>query len=129
MRSLAQQSRYCPVFEFLSVRIVPIYAPVNAKPIAATTILTLGASMSDAVSDDVKAWQARSLDALHPILYLDSIHVEVRDRRRRIAAARQALFACSVLQHHAVRRGIPAEAALLGAHVAQAGKRDVGAAD
>jgi putative transposase len=36
-------------------------------------------SVTDAVSDDVKAWQARPLDALYPILYLDCIHVKVRD--------------------------------------------------
>jgi putative transposase len=36
-------------------------------------------SVTDAVSDDVKAWQARPLDAIYPILYLDCIHVKVRD--------------------------------------------------
>lgn len=40
---------------------------------------TLISSVTDAVSDDVKAWQARPLDALYPILYLDCIHVKVRD--------------------------------------------------
>ena len=37
-------------------------------------------SVTDAVSDDVKAWQARPLDALYPILYLDCIHVNRCDR-------------------------------------------------
>lgn len=36
-------------------------------------------SVTDAVSDDMKVWQARPLDALYPILYLDCIHVKVRD--------------------------------------------------
>jgi len=36
-------------------------------------------SVTDGVSEDVKAWQARPLDALYPILYLDCIHVKVRD--------------------------------------------------
>ncbi|MEO7497646.1 MAG: IS256 family transposase [Massilia sp.] len=36
-------------------------------------------SVTDAVSEDVKVWQARPLDALYPILYLDCIHVKVRD--------------------------------------------------
>jgi hypothetical protein len=31
------------------------------------------------LSEDVKVWQARPLDALYPILYLDCIHVKVRD--------------------------------------------------
>jgi putative transposase len=35
--------------------------------------------VTDAVSEDVKAWQARPLDALYPILYLDCTHVKVRD--------------------------------------------------
>lgn len=40
---------------------------------------TLISNVTDAVSEDVKAWQARPLDALYPILYLDCIHVKVRD--------------------------------------------------
>jgi putative transposase len=40
---------------------------------------TLISNVTDAVSEDVKAWQARPLDVLYPILYLDCIHVKVRD--------------------------------------------------
>ena len=40
---------------------------------------SLISSVTDAVSEDVKVWQARPLDALYPILYLDCIHVKVRD--------------------------------------------------
>lgn len=36
-------------------------------------------TVTDAVLDEVKAWQARPLDALYPIVYLDCIHVKVRD--------------------------------------------------
>jgi putative transposase len=36
-------------------------------------------SVTDAVMDEVKAWQARVLDAVYPIVYLDCIHVKVRD--------------------------------------------------
>ena len=36
-------------------------------------------SVTDTVMDDAKAWQARPLDALYPIIYLDCIHVKVRD--------------------------------------------------
>lgn len=36
-------------------------------------------SVTDAVMDEVKAWQARPLDALYPIVYLDCIHAKVRD--------------------------------------------------
>lgn len=40
---------------------------------------TLISSVTDAVADEVKAWQSRPLDALYPIVYLDCIHVKVRD--------------------------------------------------
>lgn len=40
---------------------------------------TLISSVTNAVIEDAKAWQSRSLDALYPILYLDCIHVKVRD--------------------------------------------------
>ena len=40
---------------------------------------TLISSITDAVMDDARAWQARPLDALYPIVYLDCIHVKTRD--------------------------------------------------
>jgi transposase-like protein len=40
---------------------------------------SLISAVTDAVSEDVKLWQARPLDALYPILYLDCIHIKVRD--------------------------------------------------
>lgn len=40
---------------------------------------TLISSVTDAVMDDAKAWQARPLDALYPIVYLDCILVKTRD--------------------------------------------------
>ena len=40
---------------------------------------TLISSVTDAVIDEVKAWQSRPLDTLYPIVYLDCIHVKVRD--------------------------------------------------
>jgi putative transposase len=40
---------------------------------------TLISSVTDAVAEEVKAWQSRPLDALYPIVYLDCIHVKVRD--------------------------------------------------
>jgi putative transposase len=36
-------------------------------------------AVTDAVSEEVKLWQGRPLDALYPIIYLDCIHVKVRD--------------------------------------------------
>ena len=39
---------------------------------------SLISSVTDAVLDDVKAWQARPLDAVYPIVYLDAIHVKMR---------------------------------------------------
>jgi putative transposase len=40
---------------------------------------TLISTVTDAVIEDVKAWQSRPLDALYPIVYLYCIHVKVRD--------------------------------------------------
>jgi len=40
---------------------------------------TLISSVTDAVIEEVKAWQSRPLDTLYPIVYLDCIHVKVRD--------------------------------------------------
>jgi putative transposase len=40
---------------------------------------TLISSVTQAVMEDAKAWQNRPLDALYPIVYLDCIHVKVRD--------------------------------------------------
>ena len=47
-------------------------------------------SVTDAVMDEVKAWQSRPLDALYPIVYLDCIHAKVRDsgaRQGRVSGA------------------------------------------
>lgn len=40
---------------------------------------SLISSVTDAVSEEVTAWQARPLDPIYPIVYLDCIHVKVRD--------------------------------------------------
>ena len=40
---------------------------------------TLISSVTEAVMEDAKAWQNRPLDALYPIVYLDCIHVKIRD--------------------------------------------------
>ncbi len=36
-------------------------------------------AVTDEVAEDVRRWQGRPLDAVYPILYLDCIHVKVRD--------------------------------------------------
>lgn len=40
---------------------------------------TFISSVTDAVMEEVKAWQSRPLDAVYPIVYLDCIHVKTRD--------------------------------------------------
>lgn len=40
---------------------------------------TLISSVTDAVMEDVRQWQSRPLDAVYPVIYLDCIHVKVRD--------------------------------------------------
>ncbi len=36
-------------------------------------------AVTDAVADEVRQWQGRPLDPVYPILYMDCIHVKVRD--------------------------------------------------
>ena len=47
--------------------------------------------MTDAVSEEVKVWQARPLDAIYPIVYLDCIHVKVREGAVRVKAVYLAI--------------------------------------
>ena len=37
------------------------------------------ANITDAVAEEVKAWQVRPLELVYPILYLDALVVKVRD--------------------------------------------------
>lgn len=41
---------------------------------------SLISTVTDAVLEDVKAWQGRPLEAVYPIVYLDAIHVKVRSQ-------------------------------------------------
>ncbi len=52
---------------------------------------SLISSVTDAVSDEVKTWQARPLDAIYPIVYLDCIHVKVREGTVRVKAVYLAI--------------------------------------
>lgn len=52
---------------------------------------SLISSVTDAVSDEVKAWQSRPLDAIYPIAYLDCIHVKVREGTVRVKAVYLAI--------------------------------------
>ena len=52
---------------------------------------SLISSVTDAVSDEVKAWQARPLEAIYPIVYLDCIHVKVREGAVRVKAVYLAI--------------------------------------
>lgn len=47
---------------------------------------SLISSVTDAVVDEVKTWQARPLDTVYPIVYLDCIHVKVREGAVRVKA-------------------------------------------
>lgn len=48
-------------------------------------------SVTDAVIEEVKAWQSRPLDAVYPIVYLDCIHVKVREGTVRVKAVYMAI--------------------------------------
>ncbi len=52
---------------------------------------SLISSITDAVADEVKAWQACPLDPVYPIVYLDCIHVKVREGAVRVKAVYLAI--------------------------------------
>jgi putative transposase len=52
---------------------------------------SLISSVTDAVADEVKVWQSRPLEALYPIVYLDCIHVKVREGTVRVKAVYLAI--------------------------------------
>ena len=72
----------------LSDMIISLYAGgMTIRDIQAHLERTLGTELShetisnitDAVAEEVKAWQARPLEPVYPILYLDALVVKVRD--------------------------------------------------
>ena len=64
---------------------------------------TLISSVTEAVMEDAKAWQNRPLDALYPIVYLDCIHVKVRDG----GVVRAKAVYLGVGHQHGWRKGDP----------------------
>jgi putative transposase len=36
-------------------------------------------NVTDAVNDEIKTWQSRPLEAIYPIIYLDCLHLKIRD--------------------------------------------------
>jgi putative transposase len=40
---------------------------------------TLISNVTEAVAEEVKTWQSRPLEAVYPIVYLDALHVKIRD--------------------------------------------------
>jgi len=72
-------------------KIIPLYAKgMSTREIAATIEDLYGAEVSpsliskvtDSVIDDVIAWQARPLDSVYPIVYLDGLSVKVRHNKQ-----------------------------------------------
>ena len=39
---------------------------------------TIISEVTDGVSEEVKAWQRRTLDELYPIVYLDALYVNIK---------------------------------------------------
>ena len=71
----------------LDEKILALYARgLSTRDISAQLEELYGASISaslisevtDAVSDEVRRWQSRPLDALYPIVYLDALYVNIR---------------------------------------------------
>ena len=75
----------------LSDMIISLYSGgMTIRDIQAHLERTLGtelshetiANITDAVAEEVKAWQARPLEPVYPILYLDALMVKVRDNHQ-----------------------------------------------
>jgi putative transposase len=49
---------------------------------APTLVTNVTAAVTDAVIEQVKAWQCRPLDALYPVVYLDLLNVKMREQGR-----------------------------------------------
>jgi putative transposase len=64
---------------------------------------SLISSVTDAVSEEVKAWQARPLDPIYPIVYLDCIHVKVREGAVRVKAVYLAVWYADFAQRPSMR--------------------------
>ena len=52
---------------------------------------SLISSITDAVAEEVNIWQSRPLDPIYPIIYLDCIHVKVREGAVRVKAVYLAI--------------------------------------
>ena len=72
-------------------KIIPLYAKgMSTREIAATLEDLYGAEVSpsliskvtEAVVDEVIAWQARPLDSVYPIVYLDGLSIKVRHNKQ-----------------------------------------------
>lgn len=84
----------------LSQMIISLYAGgMTVRDIEHHLARTIGVELSretisnitDAVAEEVKAWQARPLEPIYPIVYLDCIHVKVREGAVRVKAVYLAI--------------------------------------
>lgn len=88
--------RYQTRFDGIDEKIISLYARgLSTRDIQAelselygdAVSATLISNVTNAVIDDVKAWQSRPLESLYPIVYLDCLVVKVREDKRIINKA------------------------------------------
>ncbi len=88
--------RYQTRFDGIDDKILSLYARgLSVRDIQAelseiygdAVSTTLISNVTNAVIDDVKAWQSRPLDSLYPIVYLDCLVVKIREDKRVINKA------------------------------------------
>ena len=65
-RGMTQREIQCHLEEIYGVEVSP----------------SLISTVTDAVLDEVRAWQARPLDSVYPVLYLDALQVKVKSQGR-----------------------------------------------
>lgn len=88
--------RYQTRFDGIDEKIIALYARgLSVRDIQSelselygdAVSATLISNVTNAVIDDVKAWQSRLLESLYPIIYLDCLIVKVREDKRIINKA------------------------------------------
>jgi putative transposase len=73
---------------------------------------SLISSVTDAVAEEVKTWQSRPLDPIYPIVYLDCIHVKIREGAVRVKAEEERGDLVGILHASVVVKKVSTNVAL-----------------
>jgi hypothetical protein len=63
----------------LSRTFEPVLVPKHAEIYGIDVSPTLISAVTDAVVEEVTAWQSRSLEPMYPVVFFDALRVKIRD--------------------------------------------------